>query len=133
MNRARISAVAVAAMLGAAMPAGAVGLGPLSKEGLIDGPRKGFELVLYNPYDDAVDFIAYAVGIGDETPQQRVTVIPQQTKLGGGQSRRLIVIARDLSLNEHYQFRVCAERQAPPSGIRINARVCSKLSVTRVR
>ena len=133
MNRTHISAVAAAAMLGAAMPAGAVGLGPLSKEGVIDGPRKGFELLLYNPYDDAVDFIAYAVGVGDETPQQRVIVIPQQTKLGGGQSRRLIVIAKDLAVNEHYQFRVCAERQTPPSGIKINARVCSKLSVTRLR
>ena len=116
-----------------AAPLHAVGLGPLSKEGYIDGPRKGFELVIYNPYQTSVDFTAYAVAADDETPQPRVTIIPAQLKLGAGQSRRLVVIASDLAPEEYYQFRVCAERTTPPTGVAINARVCSQLSVRRVR
>ena len=35
--------------LGLAAPALAVGLGPLSKEGSISGPRKAFYLTIVNP------------------------------------------------------------------------------------
>ncbi|MBB6124730.1 hypothetical protein [Sphingobium subterraneum] len=113
-------------------PALAVGLGPLTNEGVIDGPRKAFQLTLYNPYPEAVAFRAYAVGIDDETPQERVMILPATTTLGPNVSRRLIIIATDLTVGEIYRFRVCAERATPPEGIQINARVCSKMSAHRL-
>jgi hypothetical protein len=130
----RFVPVALFAALALAGPLGAVGLGPLREEGIIDGPRKGFGLTLYNPYQDPVEFRAYAVGADDtdETPQLRVTVVPDHITLGALQSRRLLVIANDLAVGETYRFRLCAERQLPPSGIMINARVCSKLSARRI-
>lgn len=115
-------------------PLGAVGLGPLSDEGVIDGPSKGFSLTLYNPYEVPAEFRVYAVGPeGDETPQAtRVTILPDRTILGSHQSRQLLVIANDLVPTETYRFRLCAERAAPSSGVMINARVCSKLSARRI-
>lgn len=126
-------AASLAALL-IAVPVGAVGLGPLSEDGIIDGPRKAFSLTLYNPYSEGTAFRAYAVGIddGDETPQLRVTILPAESVLGSLQSRRLLVIANDLQPGETYRFRLCAERAAPPSGVMINARVCSKLSARRI-
>lgn len=127
----RVAAVAVAALLATA-PSGAVGLGPLKLDGVIDGPRRGFGLTLYNPYEETMTFRAYAVGADDETVQTRVDVIPDRAALGPRTSRRLLVIANDLQLNETYRFRVCAERAVPPTGVAINARVCSTLSARRV-
>lgn len=118
-----------------AAPLGAVGLGPLKEDGVIDGPRKGFNLTLYNPYEQPVEYRAYAVGAedGDETAQARVTVLPARAILGSRQSRHLLVIASDLAPGETYRFRLCAERAAPPpSGVMVNARVCSKLSARRI-
>ena len=115
-----------------AAPAGAVGLGPLHKEGIVDGPKKGFYLTLLNPYDQAVDYIAYAVDAEDETPNARVLILPAETRLGAHQNRRLLVIAKGLSVGETFVFRVCAQRKQPPEGIAINARVCSKLTARRV-
>ncbi|MET0241790.1 MAG: hypothetical protein ABW184_18005 [Sphingobium sp.] len=126
-------AAAFAGLLLAA-PLGAVGLGPLNDEGVIDGPRKGFTLTLYNPYTVPTEFEAYAVGPDneDETRQTRVTILPERAILGAGQSRRLLVIADDLKPGETYRFRLCAERAASPSGEMIHARVCSKLSARRI-
>lgn len=127
-------ALPVLAALTLAAPLGAVGLGPLREDGIIDGPRKGFNLTLYNPYDQPAEFKVYAVGEqdSDETPQPRVTILPDKSILGSRQSRQLLVIANDLAPGEYYHFRLCAERAAPTSGVIINARVCSKLSVRRV-
>lgn len=118
----------------AAVPVGAVGLGPLRDEGVIDGPRKGFNLTLYNPYKETTAFRTYAVGPedGDETPQMRVTILPNEASLGSLQTRRILVIANDLQPGETYRFRLCAERVAQSTGVMINARVCSKLSARRV-
>ncbi|MCE7796629.1 hypothetical protein LWE61_08660 [Sphingobium sufflavum] len=122
------------AILAMTTPAGAVGLGPLSDEGVIDGPRKAFSLTLYNPYEESMAFRAYAVGIDndDETPQLRVTILPPENRLGSRQSRRLLIIANDLQPGETYRFRLCAERVNPPTGVVINARVCSKLTARRL-
>ncbi|HEX7821397.1 MAG TPA: hypothetical protein VF463_12370 [Sphingobium sp.] len=126
-------ATALAAMA-IATPLGAVGLGPLSEEGVIDGPRKAFSLTLYNPYGESTAFRAYAIGAddSDETPQLRVTILPAESLLGSLQSRRLLVIANDLQPGETYRFRLCAERAAPTTGVIIHARVCSKLSARRL-
>jgi|GEM_PF-759394 len=114
-------------------PLGAVGLGPLNVEGYIDGPRKGFQLTLYNPYPQSIEYVAYAIAEEDDTPQERVAIIPRTINLGARQSRRLIIVASDIPPQELYRFRVCAERASPPAGVVINARVCSKLSVRRLR
>ena len=115
-----------------ATPALAVGLGPLTVQGIIDGPREGFSLDLYNPYPEAVAFVLYPVGIDDETAQDRVSIMPSEAQLGGGRSRRILVVASDLAIGESYRFRVCAQRRTPPEGVTINARVCSKLTARRV-
>jgi hypothetical protein len=112
--------------------ASAVGLGPLTLQGIIDGPREGFSLELYNPYADATQFVLYPVGIDDEAAQDRVTILPAEVALGGQRDRRILVIASDLAIGETYKFRVCAQRKTPPEGVMINARVCSKLTAHRV-
>ena len=61
--------VAVAAL---AVPASAVGLGPLRKEGVTDGPAKAFYLTLINPYAGRESFRIYAIGVDDENPAGRV-------------------------------------------------------------
>lgn len=115
-----------------AAPAGAVGLGPLAVNGTIDGPREGFMLDLYNPYDMSMTFVAYAVGIENEQPQVRVSVLPADAELGPRHARKVLVIADDLQVGEIYRFRVCAQRKAPPEGIQVNARVCSKITAHRI-
>jgi P pilus assembly chaperone PapD len=128
-----IMAGAVLAALLAAAPAGAVGLGPLVESGRIDGPRKGFDLTLINPEDTPVEYQAYAIGAQDELPQPRVMLYPSIATLGPGRSRHILVIAEALKPGEYYEFRVCAQRMRLPPGVHLNARVCSKLSVRRVR
>ena len=115
-----------------ATPALAVGLGPLTVQGIIDGPREGFSLDLYNPYPETVAFVLYPIGIEDETVQDRISIMPAEAQLGGGRSRRILVVASDLAIGESYRFRVCAQRRMPPEGVTINARVCSKLTARRV-
>ena len=126
------TAFACAAALAVALPVSAVGLGPLSKEGLTDGPEKGFYLTLLNPEPEASDYSAQAIGYGDEAPVARVAVLPSLARLGANRSMRLLVIARDLVPGETFRFRVCAERVQPPTGVYVNARVCSKLTAHRV-
>lgn len=130
MNRKPLLAAMVSIAI--AVPAVAVGLGPLKIDGLIDGPREGFGLDLYNPYPEAVDFVVYPVGADDEVAQDRVTVFPAEVELGSLRTRRVLVVADNLTVGEIYHFRVCAQRKTPPEGITINARVCSKLSAHRV-
>lgn len=128
-----MSPIAGAMLLTATVPAAAVGLGPLSAEGIVDGPKKAFYLTLVNPYAEATDFVAYATGLEDDGAQpERVAIFPDHTRLGGGRNRRLLVIVGDLTVGERYSFRVCAQRRTPPEGIRINARVCSKLTARRI-
>ena len=119
-----------AAVLAIAAPATAVGLGPLAKSGLTNGPRKAFFLQLTNPYRQPTRFRAYAVGMEDEEGQPRITIMPAVAELGAGGTRRLLVIAGELAPGETYQFRVCAERDEPIG--MINARVCSKLAARRI-
>lgn len=121
----------LAALLLAA-PVGAVGLGPLTKSGVIDGPSEAFYLTLLNPYETATEFRIYPVGHQDEDLQARVDVFPHAPTLAGRATRQVLVIANGLTVGETYQFRVCAERAMPPQGIAINARVCSKLSARRI-
>jgi hypothetical protein len=129
----RVAAAALAALgLLAATSAAAVGLGPLTMQGTIDGPREGFSLELYNPYSDATDFVLYPVGLDDETAQARVTILPAEVELGAQRNRRILVVASDLAVGETYKFRVCAQRKTPPEGVMINARVCSKITARRV-
>ena len=122
----------MAAALAVAAPLAAVGLGPLKLEGLIDGPREGFSLDLYNPYPQTVRFVLYAVAMDGEEIEQRVSIFPAAIALPAQRMRKVLVVADDLTIGETYQFRVCAQRETPPEGIAINARVCSKLSAHRV-
>jgi hypothetical protein len=119
------------AIVGAA-PALAIGMGPLVLDGVIDGPREGFQLTVLNPYEEPETFVAYAVSIDGEETQSRVTVIPSEMTLGGGRDRKLLVVADDLKIGESYKFRVCAQRKTPPEGIMLNARVCSKITAHRI-
>jgi hypothetical protein len=122
---------AALALVFAAAPAAGVGLGPLAKAGITDGPRKAFYLTLINPYSTATTFRAYAVGESDEAAQLRVTIFPGEVTLGGNANRRLLVIADDLAAGEIYAFRVCAERAETSEGL-IHARVCSHLTARRL-
>lgn len=124
-------AAGLAALALTAAPAFSVGLGPLAKAGLTDGPRKAFYLTLINPYPAATPFRAYAIGIADEVPQTRVQIFPGDVTLGGNMNRRLLIIADDLAPGETYVFRVCAERADLSEGM-IHARVCSHLSARRI-
>ncbi|QJU57493.1 hypothetical protein HL653_06535 [Sphingomonas sp. AP4-R1] len=124
-------ALGTAAIL-AASSAAAVGLGPLVLQGVIDGPREGFSLELYNPYPEATDFVLYPVGLDDETAQDRVAILPAEVQLGSQRNRRILVVATALAAGETYKFRVCAQRKTPPEGVMINARVCSKITARRV-
>lgn len=124
--------LALSLALTIAAPGAAIGLGPLVMNGVIDGPREGFQLDVYNPYSTATDFVAYAIGVDDEQKQTRVTVYPEEWALGSERGRKLLIIADNLAVGETYRFRVCAQRKTPPEGIEVNARVCSKISAHRV-
>ena len=120
--------VAVAAL---AVPASAVGLGPLRKEGVTDGPAKAFYLTLINPYAGRESFRIYAIGVDDENPAGRVRLPAAQLQVAGERTRRFVVIANDLAPGESYTFRICAERAEHSEGS-IHARVCSWLTARRL-
>lgn len=124
--------MAAATLLAIGSGAGAVGLGPLTRSGVIDGPREAFMLTLFNPYEQPTEFVAYPIGRDDDAPQARVAVYPAETRLAARSTRQITVIASGLAVGETYDFRVCAQRKTPPEGIAINARVCSKLSARRI-
>ena len=79
-----IARLAALALFTSAVPCAAVGLGPLEKSGVTDGPAKAFYLSLANPYSTAERFVAEAVGPDDDAPQPRVLVFPSDTILGAG-------------------------------------------------
>lgn len=121
------------ALLGAiaAAPAAAVGLAPLSKQGLTDGPSKAFYLTVINPYPRVERFDLQALAPGAEAQEPAVRLIPQSVAIGGGGSRRVLVIADSIAPGTTRTFRVCAERTPLPTET-IHARVCSTLSARRV-
>ncbi|MEO8141994.1 MAG: hypothetical protein ABI617_04990 [Sphingomicrobium sp.] len=114
-----------------AAPAVAVGLGPLTKEGITDSDRKGFYLTVINPYATAETFTLTPLDADAEAPAPRVTTIPARLVLGGGRNRKVLVVASSLVRGERYTFRVCAERPPLPTET-IHARVCSKLTARRI-
>lgn len=112
-------------------PAVAVGLGPLSKQGVTDGPAKGFYLTLINPYAERAQFAVYAIGPNDDVIQRRVEVPVGPIALRAKTTRKFMIVAGELTPGETYAFRVCAERvtqeEAP-----IHARVCSRITARRL-
>jgi|KBSSwiStaDraftv2_1062776.scaffolds.fasta_scaffold632740_2 P pilus assembly chaperone PapD len=126
-----ITRLAALALFTSAVPCAAVGLGPLEKSGVTDGPAKAFYLSLANPYSTAERFVAEAVGPDDDAPQPRVLVFPSDTILGAGARRQLLVIVKGLAPGERYGFRLCAMR-APRPQETLHARVCSKLVARRL-
>lgn len=128
-----IAAVSTALIVAAAFagPASAVGLGPLRKEGVTDGPAKAFYLTLINPYPGREAFRVYAIGASDETPAARVTLPASQLQVGGERTRRFVVVTNGLAPGESYTFRICAERAQHSEGS-IHARVCSRLTARRL-
>jgi P pilus assembly chaperone PapD len=124
-----ISALGVAL----AVPAAGVGLGPLAREGVTDGPAKGFYLTVSNPYAEPRNFRAYPMAWeGDAADAERlpVNIRPAQFRLAAAGQRRILVVAQDLAPGETRRFRVCAEL-AQQEGM-IHARVCSKLAARRL-
>ncbi|MFC3711585.1 hypothetical protein ACFOMD_03320 [Sphingoaurantiacus capsulatus] len=115
-----------------AVPAAAIGLGPLTKSGITDSDSKGFYLTLINPYDHAERFALHSIDWESEATAGRVRIVPGQAQLAGGGQRQLLVIVKDLAPGETYRFRVCGELAAPPQGVTVNARVCSKLVARRL-
>lgn len=111
--------------------AAAVGLGPLSKEGVTDGPAKGFYLTLYNPYEQRTPFVLYAIGAEDEARAARVRLNTNPITLPAKGQRKLMIVADGLQPGERYSFRVCAERYTTQEES-IHARVCSRLTARRV-
>jgi hypothetical protein len=120
--------VAVLAAAGLAAPALAVGMAPLVKQGMAVGPAKAFYLTVINPYPQARAYRAYADG--DETAAQGITILPAEMTIKPGGQRKIMVILRDLAPGETREARVCAEL-AKQEGF-IHARVCSKLTATRL-
>lgn len=125
-------AMAGLAALAGLAPAGAVGLGPLAKEGVTAGERKGFYLNIINPYPTPERFRLYGVGWDNEAPAERVLIPMDKVALGPSSQRRVLVVATSLSPGETHRFRVCAQRIEPVGKAMINARVCSKLAARRV-
>lgn len=123
---------AALALLAVAAPATAVGLGPLERTGVTDGDRKGFRLILTNPYPTAERFELTSIGWDDETAVDRVAIFPDRLVLGANKSRQVLVIVRDLAPGETYRFRVCGARAEMPEGVMVHARVCSKLTARRL-
>lgn len=124
--------LAATALLAAPTAAMAVGLGPLTVSGLIDGPNEGFRLTLVNLDASAGDFTLYGTAWDGEARQPRIAILPPEATLGAGRTRDVLVIAQDLSVGETYRFRVCAERKPDSEGTMIHARVCSKITARRI-
>lgn len=123
----RILAAGLCAL--AAWPALAVGLGPLTRSGLADGPDKGFWLTLINSDPQVRTFKLSALD-AEWQPVGAVEFMPAAPVLGPGRQRRVLVLIRGLQPGETRTVRACAENllQEGP----VHARVCSKLVVRRV-
>lgn len=133
------AAIIALAALAAAAPAFAVGLAPLSKDGMTAGPDKAFYLTVINPYSEVRAFRTYldkpkGDGVAPEAAalptETKVTILPEVVSIKPGGQRRIMVILRDLAPGETREARVCAEL-AQQEGM-IHARVCSKLSARRL-
>jgi hypothetical protein len=111
--------------------ASAVGLGPLAKQGITDGPGKAFYLTLINPYPKTERFTIDSHNVGNESPADRITIFPADTVVAANGQRQLLVIARDLAPGETRIFRVCAQRP-PRAQETVHARVCSTLTARRL-
>lgn len=116
------------------VPALAVGLSPMRKEGPVAGPAKAFYLTVINPYPEAREFVAYQDGRvaaeGGEEGPRAVAILPARLAIKGQGTRRITVIVRDLSPGETRETRVCAEL-AKQEGM-VHARVCSTLVARRI-
>ncbi len=123
-------ALAMASLLGSTC-VWAVGLGPLQKSGVTAGPDKGFYLTITNPYPAARKFRAY-VEPDTGIEASRVSILPAETAIAAGSSRRILVIIHSLTQGEEVQFRVCAEK-VETGKVSIHARVCSRLGARRLR
>ena len=120
-------------LIGAALasPAIAVGLGPLTKRGVTDGPDKAFYLTVFNPYAERADFTVYAIGEQDDQRPDRVRVPSGPIPLKSQGARKFTIVAGGLAPGETFAFRVCAERLLPQEPM-IHARVCSRLTAHRL-
>lgn len=122
-------ALLLAMMMAFSAPAIAVGMSPLSKDGITHAHAKAFYLKVINPYRDARDFRVYAIDEDGNEKTANVEIVPNRLLLGGNRSRKLIVLIKGLRPGEKRTVRVCAELNQQ-EGV-INARVCSKLSASR--
>ena len=131
MSRRLVLSAALSATL--AVPAAGVGIGPLARDGVTDGPAKGFYLTVSNPYAEPRNFRAYPVASDDDAaigPPIAIDIRPARFRLAAGGQRRILVVAQDLAPGETRRFRVCAEL-AQQEGM-LHARVCSKLAARRL-
>ena len=127
----RAAAVALVATL-FCLPAGAVGLGPLTHSGVTSSEKKGFYLTLINPYSRRTRFRLYGIAWDDEKPDMRVAIPLSTPILAPKSQRRVLVIATRLAPGEVHTFRVCAERIEAQEEAMIHARICSKLTARRI-
>jgi hypothetical protein len=123
---------AALALAAVAVPAAAVGLGPLMATGVTRTERKGFYLVLVNPFPRAERFRLYSAGWDDEEPVARVLIPTQAPLVAPRSQRKILVVDTGLKPGELHQFRVCAERADRSAEGLIHARVCSKLVARRL-
>ena len=123
------AALALAAVVA---PAAAVGLGPLTASGTTRSERKGFYLVLVNPFPRAERFRLYSAEWDNERPVARVLIPVAMPMVAAKSQRRVLVIDTGLKPGEEHSFRVCAERADRSQEGMIHARVCSKLIARRV-
>lgn len=123
-----------AGLLALSASAGAVGLGPMVRDGVTDGERKGFYLTLINSERRFETYQAVAIGFDDEGPisEDRVTILPSRAIVPADSTRQLLVVVKDLQPSETFRFRVCSQVANPPQGEMIHARVCSKLTARRI-
>lgn len=127
--RSRLTLLAIA-LAGTSVPVFAVGLGPLSREGVTRSPAKAFYLDLRNPYANPRNFRIYSED-DNGLPTELVEIRPASLRLPGNSGRRILVIAGGLAPGEDRSFRVCAELDEDTRGA-IHARVCSQLRARRI-
>ena len=115
-----------------AVPAMAVGLGPMKREGVTVSEKKGFYLTVINPYPQTKQFRIVAREMETEVPLDNVEILPATGAIGGNTNRRVLVVFKNLEVGEVRQARVCARLDRPVQGVGIDARVCSKLQARRL-
>jgi hypothetical protein len=83
-------AVAVAMLLGLAVPATAQSLSPFEKTGVTPSDRKAFRLIVGNPYKRRMTFTVVPMQPDYETPATGATVKPAQLTIAPGVARQII-------------------------------------------